>query len=92
MIPANQCVSFDTRAANTPTYTVDRLSTDDFAGTLVNQTNLAIKGTIGKCFVYLENVVKRLLGIKAMSVVAGLLGKSDVAANYSVCFSLHHTH
>jgi hypothetical protein len=24
-----------------------RLSTDDFAGTLANQTNLAIKGTVG---------------------------------------------
>lgn len=46
-----------------------RLSTDDFAGTLANQTNLAIKGTVG---------------IMAMSKIAGLLGKTSVQANYSV--------
>lgn len=46
----------------------NQLSTDDFAGTLANQTNLAIKGTIG---------------IKAMSVIAGRLGKTAVASNYS---------
>jgi hypothetical protein len=49
-----------------------RLSTDDFAGRLANQTNLAIKGTVG---------------IKAMSMIAGLLGKTDVQANYSVSYS-----
>ena len=47
----------------------NQLSTDDFAGTLANQTNLAIKG---------------IVGIKAMSVIAGLLGDSAKQANYSV--------
>jgi len=46
----------------------NQLSTDDFAGTLANQTNLAIKGTIG---------------IKAMSIIEGLLGNTAAAANYS---------
>ncbi|KAF8513743.1 DUF1793-domain-containing protein [Hysterangium stoloniferum] len=46
----------------------NQLSTDDFAGTLSNQTNLAIKGTIG---------------IKAMSIIEGLLGNTATAANYS---------
>lgn len=47
----------------------NQLSTDDFAGTLANQTNLAIKG---------------IVGIKAMSAIAGLLGDSAKQANYSV--------
>jgi predicted nucleic acid-binding protein len=50
-----------------------RLSTDDFAGTLANQTNLAIKGTVG---------------IMAMSKIAGILGLSGVQSNYSVCFPI----
>jgi hypothetical protein len=48
----------------------NQLSTDDFAGSLSNQTNLAIKG---------------LVGIKAMSVIEGLLGNSAKSSNYSVC-------
>ncbi|KAK4100063.1 DUF1793-domain-containing protein [Parathielavia hyrcaniae] len=40
----------------------DQLSTDDFAGTMVNQTNLAIKG---------------IIGIKAMSQVAQLTNNED---------------
>ncbi|KAL8280409.1 hypothetical protein RQP46_007057 [Phenoliferia psychrophenolica] len=44
-----------------------QLSTDDFAGTLVNQTNLAIKGTCG---------------INAMAEIEGLLGNSDRQASY----------
>lgn len=47
----------------------NQISTDDFAGPLANQTNLAIKG---------------IIGIKAMSVIAGLLGDSEKASNYSV--------
>ncbi|KAF8485559.1 DUF1793-domain-containing protein [Gautieria morchelliformis] len=46
----------------------NQLSTDDFAGTLANQTNLAIKGTIG---------------IKAMSIIEGILGNKSTAVNYS---------
>lgn len=47
----------------------NQISTDDFAGSLANQTNLAIKG---------------IVGIKAMSVIAGLLGDTVKEANYSV--------
>ncbi|KAF5390714.1 hypothetical protein D9757_002684 [Collybiopsis confluens] len=46
----------------------NQLSTDDFAGTLVNQTNLAIKG---------------ISGIKAMSKIAELTGDSSKSSNYS---------
>ncbi|KAJ6539468.1 hypothetical protein B0H19DRAFT_960516 [Mycena capillaripes] len=46
----------------------NQLSTDDFAGKLANQTNLAIKG---------------IVGIKAMSVIAGILGDTEKSANYS---------
>ena len=45
-----------------------QLSTDDFAGQLVNQTNLAIKG---------------IVGIQAMSAVARIAGATSDAANYS---------
>ncbi|KAJ7498791.1 DUF1793-domain-containing protein [Mycena latifolia] len=45
-----------------------QISTDDFAGKLANQTNLAIKG---------------IVGIKAMSVIAGILGDSEKSSNYS---------
>jgi len=48
----------------------DQLSTDDFAGPLANQTNLAIKG---------------IVGIKAMAQIASLLGDGAKASNYSVC-------
>ena len=47
----------------------NQISTDDFAGSLANQTNLAIKG---------------IVGIKAMSIIAGLIGDSARASNYSV--------
>ncbi|KAF9464433.1 DUF1793-domain-containing protein [Collybia nuda] len=46
----------------------DQLSTDDFAGHLVNQTNLAIKG---------------IIGIKAMSQIASLVGDTTRSNNYS---------
>jgi len=46
----------------------NQLSTDNFAGALANQTNLAIKG---------------IVGIKAMSVIANLTGDSSKADNYS---------
>ncbi|KAL3422238.1 glutaminase a [Phlyctema vagabunda] len=46
----------------------DQISTDDFAGSLVNQTNLALKG---------------MIGIEAMSVIANLTGNTDDATNYT---------
>ncbi|EGO02196.1 hypothetical protein SERLA73DRAFT_104578 [Serpula lacrymans var. lacrymans S7.3] len=46
----------------------NQISTDDFAGSLANQTNLAIKG---------------IVGIKAMSVIAGMLGDTQKESNYS---------
>jgi hypothetical protein len=45
-----------------------QVSTDDFAGALANQTNLAIKG---------------IVGIKAMSVIWGILGNTAQEQNYS---------
>ncbi|KAJ7507955.1 hypothetical protein B0H11DRAFT_1969465 [Mycena galericulata] len=45
-----------------------QISTDDFAGALANQTNLAIKG---------------IVGIGAMSKIFSLLGNKAQAANYS---------
>lgn len=46
----------------------NQISTDDFAGALPNQTNLAIKGVIG---------------IQAMSVISGILGDTVNQQNYS---------
>ncbi|KAF5366812.1 hypothetical protein D9758_006553 [Tetrapyrgos nigripes] len=46
----------------------NQISTDDFAGPLANQTNLAIKG---------------IVGIKAMSQIASILGDTAKSANYS---------
>ncbi|KAJ6628763.1 hypothetical protein B0H10DRAFT_2209222 [Mycena sp. CBHHK59/15] len=46
----------------------NQISTDDFAGPLANQTNLAIKG---------------IVGIGAMSKIQALLGNSAQSANYS---------
>ncbi|KAI0774201.1 DUF1793-domain-containing protein [Fomes fomentarius] len=45
-----------------------QLSTDDFAGRLANQTNLAIKG---------------IIGIKAMAEIAAIVGDNEKANNYS---------
>ncbi|KAJ7082033.1 DUF1793-domain-containing protein [Mycena belliarum] len=46
----------------------NQLSTDDFAGRLANQTNLAIKG---------------IIGIRAMAEIEALLGDTAKAANYT---------
>ncbi|KAJ7634847.1 hypothetical protein FB45DRAFT_1142317 [Roridomyces roridus] len=46
----------------------NQLSTDDFAGTLTNQTNLAIKG---------------IVGIRCMAEIAKLLGDTKTYNNYS---------
>ncbi|KAH7914231.1 hypothetical protein BJ138DRAFT_452039 [Hygrophoropsis aurantiaca] len=46
----------------------NQISTDDFAGALANQTNLAIKGVVG---------------IQAMSVISGMLGDTANQQNYS---------
>ncbi|KZP06336.1 DUF1793-domain-containing protein [Athelia psychrophila] len=46
----------------------DQLSTDDFAGTLVNQTNLAIKG---------------IVGIGAMGEISKLIGDTAAATNFT---------
>ena len=49
-------------------YPANQISTDDFAGPLPNQTNLAIKG---------------MIGIAAMGEIANLTGNADVGANYT---------
>ncbi|KAJ6085590.1 hypothetical protein N7499_005219 [Penicillium canescens] len=49
-------------------YPANQISTDDFAGSLANQTNLALKG---------------MIGIQAMSVIAERTGNTEDAANYS---------
>ncbi|KAF3390622.1 Glutaminase A [Penicillium rolfsii] len=49
-------------------YPATQISTDDFAGSLANQTNLALKG---------------MIGIQAMSVIANETGHTADAANYS---------
>ncbi|KAG6374530.1 hypothetical protein JVT61DRAFT_4579 [Boletus reticuloceps] len=46
-----------------------RIGTDDFAGALANQTNLAIKGVIG---------------IQAMAEISGILGNTANKQHYSV--------
>jgi hypothetical protein len=46
----------------------DQLSTDDFAGTLHNQTNLALKG---------------IIGIEAMSHMSRIIGETKDAENYT---------
>ncbi|PSK33961.1 transketolase [Elsinoe australis] len=46
----------------------DQISTDDFAGSLANQTNLALKG---------------IIGIQAMSTIANLTSNPTDAANYT---------
>ena len=47
-----------------------QLSTDDFAGRLANQTNLAIKG---------------IIAIQAMSQISQALNMQGDAGHYSVC-------
>lgn len=46
----------------------NQISTDDFAGSLANQTNLAIKG---------------IIGIRAMAEIASLLGNTAKSDNYT---------
>jgi len=53
-----------------------QLSTDDFAGQLVNQTNLAIKG---------------IVGLQAMAQISEVVGDSTSAANYSATASSYYT-
>ncbi|PLB33282.1 glutaminase GtaA [Aspergillus candidus] len=47
-------------------YPANQISTDDFAGPLANQTNLALKG---------------IIGIEAMSVISDLTGRSHDSSN-----------
>lgn len=47
---------------------MNQISTDDFAGSLANQTNLAIKG---------------IIGIEAMAAIANMTGNTADGANYS---------
>ncbi|KAJ5248318.1 hypothetical protein N7497_008379 [Penicillium chrysogenum] len=49
-------------------YPANQISTDDFAGPLANQTNLALKG---------------MIGIQAMAVIANMTGHTADAADYS---------
>lgn len=52
-----------------------QLSTDDFAGTLQNQTNLAIKG---------------IVGLQAMSAIARIAGTEEDVANFSATASQYY--
>ena len=52
-----------------------QLSTDDFAGQLINQTNLAIKG---------------IVGLQAMSGVAGVVGATSDQQNFSTTASNYY--
>lgn len=65
----NQWTSYLVAEALIPAY---QISTDDFAGALANQTNLAIKGVIG---------------IQAMAEISGMLGNTANQQNYSVSTS-----
>ncbi|KAN0083835.1 protein of unknown function (DUF1793) domain containing protein [Elaphomyces granulatus] len=49
-------------------YPANQVSTDDFAGPLANQTNLALKG---------------MIGIEAMAVISNLTGNTQEAQNYT---------
>ena len=49
-------------------YPANQISTDDFAGSLANQTDLALKG---------------MIGIEAMAVIANLTGNAADGANYT---------
>lgn len=46
----------------------NQISTDDFAGSLANQTNLALKG---------------IIGIEAMAIIANITGHTDDATNFT---------
>jgi hypothetical protein len=65
----NQWTGYLVAEALIPAY---QISTDDFAGALANQTNLAIKGVIG---------------IQAMAEISGMLGNTASQQNYSVSTS-----
>ncbi|KAH9938228.1 DUF1793-domain-containing protein [Fomitopsis serialis] len=54
----------------------NQISTDDFAGSLANQTNLAIKG---------------IIGIRAMGELASLVGNSEDSSNYTSIASSYVT-
>jgi hypothetical protein len=58
------------RVSNKP-----KVCTDDFAGWLALQTNLALKG---------------IIGIKAMSELSDLLGKTEDAENFRVGLQRFH--
>lgn len=53
---------------NDSLYPDNQISTDDFAGSLANQTNLALKG---------------MIGIQAMAVIANMTGHTSDGANYT---------
>jgi len=53
------------------------VSTDDFAGTLANQTNLAIKG---------------IIGIRAMGLMANVMGNTADEQNFTVSIHCHYYH
>lgn len=59
---------WNTYLVNDSLIPAEQISTDDFAGSLVNQTNLAIKG---------------IIGIEAMAVIANLTGNFDDGANFT---------
>lgn len=65
---------------------------DDFAGHLVNQTNLAIKGSGTSTIMYhsinslLDVVLIGIVGIRASAEIASLLGDDTKAENYTVSF------
>ena len=53
-----------------------QISTDDFAGALANQTNLALKG---------------IVGIGAMAKISGFVGQQGDAARYQVSTRVYNS-
>jgi hypothetical protein len=69
----------------------NQISTDDFAGSLANQTNLGRKHHRTGQVTHSDSftAIKGIIGIQAMSAIESLLGNTDKSNNYSVRALLH---